>query len=103
MPQGWIDLLDAAVAVADDQDVRHRGEHALDELMRLFECGILLLEGDFVLQEVVIDLVHLLDHLDPGLLAGRGEQRVSGWDGSGHGRCPARRGRGGIRPPAPPG
>jgi thioredoxin-like negative regulator of GroEL len=83
LPAKWLQrgvhFLDAAVAVADDQDVRHRGEHALDELVRLFERGILFFERDFVLQEVVVDLVHLLDDLDPGLLAARRQAANRQW------------------------
>ena len=101
MRQRGIDLLDIAVAVADDQDVRHRGEHALDELVRLLERGVLLFERHFVLEEVVIDLVHFLDDFDPGLLAellggrrqGRIEARISGPAGSGHALRRVRRGR----------
>ena len=40
-------------AVADDEDVRHRAQHALDELLRLLERGVLVLERHLVLKQVV--------------------------------------------------
>jgi hypothetical protein len=63
--QRVVDLVDRAMAITDDQDVRHRRQHALDELLRVLECGVLLLEHHLVLQKVVVHLVHLVDHLDP--------------------------------------
>ena len=99
--QRGIHFLDAAVAVADDQDVRHRGQDAFDELVRLFERGVFFFEGDLVLQEVVIDLVHLLDDFDPRRFAARRQRRlghgISGRDGNGHGLRRVRRGRGDAR------
>ncbi|EXI71464.1 MAG: Hydrogenase-2 small chain precursor [Candidatus Accumulibacter sp. SK-11] len=90
-PQRVVDLLDRTVPVADDQDVGHRRKNALDELLRVFEGSVLLLEHHLVLQEVVVDLVHLVDHLDPDRLTDflkarlrigdrlRSEQRASQW------------------------
>ncbi len=97
-----VHLDDKAVAVAGDQDVRHRAQHALDELLRLLERGVLVLKRHFVLEQVVVNLIHLLDDLDPGLLAEGGRRRVervvSGRGGSGHAPHPVHRAHDGVRP-----
>jgi len=63
--QRIIHLLDQAVAIAHDQNVGNRSKNAFDELLRVFQRRILLFERHFVLQEVVVDLVHLVNDLDP--------------------------------------
>jgi len=71
MAQRRIHLLDDTVSVTHHQDVRHRRQHALDELVRSLKRRVLFFQSHFVLEEIVVDLVHFLDHLDPGLLATR--------------------------------
>ncbi len=76
-----VDHLDAGGAIAHHQDVRHRRQHREDELLRLFQRGVLFFQGDFVLEQVVVDLVHLLDDFDPDLFTdavGAGERGVVG-------------------------
>ncbi len=71
--QRLVRLLHAPLRVANDQHVEHRRQHAGDEGMRFLERAVLVLEIDFVLDEVGIDLVHLADNVDPCALAQRSE------------------------------
>lgn len=64
--QGRVRLLDLSLFGADQQHVRHGGQHAEDEPLRLLEFLVLLFEFDFVLNQLRVDLVHLLDHVQPG-------------------------------------
>ena len=74
--------------VAGDQHVAHRGQQAEDELLRLLELRVLLLQRDLVLHELRVDLVHLL--------RSRRARRRRPRPRAGRGACAARRGRGGV-------
>ena len=73
-----VHLLDDAVAVAHHQHVGHRGEHAEDELLRLLQLGVLLLQRHLVLQEIRVHLIHLADDVDPDVLADALRRMVEG-------------------------
>ncbi len=78
--QRRIDLLDQPVRVADDQHVGHRRDHRADKGMRLFEPGVLFFKFGLRIDEFGIDLVHLLDHVDPDVLPALAErQRPVRW------------------------
>jgi hypothetical protein len=67
--QGLVHHLDPAVPVAHHQDVGHGGQHREHELLGFLQGRVLLLQRHLVLEQVVVHLVHLLDDLDPGVLA----------------------------------
>jgi hypothetical protein len=73
--QRLIDFLNRAATAAHQQDVRHGSQHADNELLRFLQRGILLLQRHFVLEQIVVDLIHLLDHIDPGLFANASQRR----------------------------
>ena len=78
--QGGVGLFDQAALVTDHQHVRHGGEHAEDELLALLKFSVLLLQFHLVVDQARVDLVHLLDHVQPGrfvhALQGHGGQRA---------------------------
>jgi len=64
-----IGLLDLPTLVARHQYVRHRRQQAVDELLGRFELRVLLLQRHFVVQQLGVDVVHLLDNVQPGVVA----------------------------------
>ena len=65
LAQRRIRLFDQAVLTAGDEHVAHRREQAEDELLRLLELRVLFFQLDLVGDELGVDLVHLLDHVQP--------------------------------------
>mmetsp|Transcript_6076 Transcript_6076/g.24374 ORF Transcript_6076/g.24374 Transcript_6076/m.24374 type:complete len:322 (+) Transcript_6076:6468-7433(+) len=63
--QRCVDVLDPAFCVAGHQQVAHRRQQADDEALRLLELRVLLFQRHFFGDKLRIDLVHLLDDVDP--------------------------------------
>ena len=91
LAQGRIGLLDAALVVAHQQHVGHGRQHAEDEALRLLQLIVLLLQRDLVVHQLRIDLVHLLDHVQPGRLVHTVD--AGAWQQGLQAQAAARRGR----------
>ena len=66
--QGGIGLLDHTFLVAGNQHIAHGREQAENELLRLLQLCVFFFQLHFVADQLGVDLVHLLDHIEPGRL-----------------------------------
>ena len=82
-----VNALDAPRPIADRQHVRHGREHARNQRLSFLKRRVFALKLDLVLDKLGVNGIHLLDDLDPGVLACAGrarrpERRPRGREGS---------------------
>ncbi len=91
LAQGVVGFLDQPLRIAGQENVGHRRQQPGNELLRLLQLGVLLFQGDLVLDQLRVDLVHLADDFQPGVFVQRrcgrfAGHRVSSWDAGAGGR-----------------
>ena len=64
-----VNALDAPRPAADRQHVRHGREHARNQRLSFLKRRVFALKLDLVLDKLGVNGIHLLDDLDPGVLA----------------------------------